>query len=160
MGAVRSLLRRVDAALIAPDPEPAERLLGYGFGGLGAVFGGVAAWTAGLSPLAVIVFVAFGFDLLGGVVVNASPSGSLRFHRPEVPRWNALGFAAGHVHLPVLALILPDMPWLTAVVLYGGTVLATAVVILAPVRLRQPIAFGLAAVLIVAAVSVDRKSVV
>jgi hypothetical protein len=145
----------IDETLIAPGATPGERLLGYGAGVAGALFAGCLAAHAGFSFWALLLVAAVGFDVFGGIVVNATRSGSRRFHGPNTRKWSALGFVAAHVHPFVLALLLPqEMPWLTAIVMYSGIALATVLVILAPEALRQPVAFAAAALLIAMAASV------
>lgn len=92
----------------------------------------------------VIILALVGFDVFGGVVVNATPSGSRRFHGPDTPRWSGLGFVVFHIHPLSLALLVPDeMPWPTAIVAYAGVVLSAVFIIRAPPffgrrsRLRQ-----------------------
>ena len=141
--------------LIAPGATAGERLLGYGAGVSGAVCAAVLATYAGLPPWGVVVLAAVAFDVFGGVVVNATLSGSRRFHRPDTPRWSALGFVAFHVHPFVLALLLPEqMSWGAATVTYSGIVLATVLVTFVPRSLCPPVAFASAAVLIAVTTSV------
>ncbi|MDO5094658.1 MAG: hypothetical protein Q4D79_14795 [Propionibacteriaceae bacterium] len=145
--------RRLDEALIAPNATNGERLLSYGAAILGAGFAAVLAITAGLPWWTTIVLTLMGFDLFGGVVVNATPSGSRRFHSVGRPRWAELGFVAGHVHPLLLAVLTPAMPWSTAAVTYGGIVLASALIVLSG-ALRQASAFALAALLLAPLVSI------
>lgn len=140
--------------LTAPNATSAERLLGYGAGVAGAAIAGALAIAAELPALPTIILIVVGFDLLGGVVVNATPSGSRRFHTPGTPRWQPLGFVAAHVHPFVLALVLPEMQWTTAIVAYAGIVFAAVLVILAPEALREPIAFASAAIVTLVCTSV------
>ena len=155
MTALRSWSRRIDEVLIAPGVAAGERLLGYGAGASGAVFATVLATHAALPTWGVVILAAVAFDVFGGVVVNATLSGSRRFHQPDTPRWSALGFVAFHVHPFVLALLLPEqMHWGVAAVTYSGIVLATVLVIVVPRSLRQPVAFASAAALIAVTTSV------
>lgn len=154
MTAKRTWSQRLDEALIAPNATPGERAFGYGAAVFGAIFAGALAFSAELNVWISIVLIIVGFDMFGGVVVNATVSGSRRFHVPGTPRWNALGFVACHVHLLVLALLMPEMPWTTAIVGYVGLILATIVVTLTPDSFKQPVAFLCAAVLIAITTSV------
>lgn len=144
----RTWVRRLDEALIAPNASQGERALGYGAAVFGAILAGFLAFDAGLNVWVSIILIAVGFDMFGGVVVNATASGSRRFHAPDTPRWNALRFVACHIHLLVLALLVPEMPWTTAAISYVGLVLATVLVTLTADTLKQPVAFLCAAVLI------------
>lgn len=154
MTTIRTCARRLDEALIAPNAARGERLLGYGAAVFGAILAGAFAFSAGLGMWTSIVLVIVGFDMFGGVVVNATVSGSRRFHAPDTPRWNVLGFVTYHVHLLLLALLVQEMPWTTAVVGYVGLVLATVLVTLTPAPLKQPVAFLCAAGLIAATTAV------
>ncbi|WET78983.1 hypothetical protein P3102_33930 [Amycolatopsis sp. QT-25] len=142
MAVLRSWIGRADRTLIAPGAAPVERLLGYGAAVFGAVFAGALAVAEALPALPAIILVVVGFDLFGGAVVNATPSGSRRFHASGPPRWSALGFVAAHIHTLILAIVLPGMPWATAIAAYAGTVLAAVFVLLAPDAFRQPVAFA------------------
>lgn len=142
--------RRLDEALIATN---GERLLGYGAAIMGAGFAAALAITAGLPSWAAIVLTLMGFNLFGGGVVNATPSGSRRFHSAGRPRWAGLGFVAGHVHPLLLAVLTPAMPWSTAAMTYGGIVLASALIVLSG-ALQQASAFALAALLLAPLVSI------
>ena len=149
MTSLRNGIRRIDETLIAPGATPGERLLGYGAGAVGSAFAAVLAIDAGLASWLVVVLALLGFDLFGGAVVNATRSGSKRFHGPSATRWSGLGFAIFHVHPLLLALILPDeMPWLTAIVAYVGLLLATALIIGSSAQFHRPVAFLSASMLI------------
>lgn len=154
------LLKAVDAVLVAPGATRDERILGYGAGILGAVFAAVMCALGGVSGFTAILLVMAGFDLFGGAVVNATPSCSRRFHESGRSTWSAIGFVAGHVHTIVLAVVLPQMPWVTAVVAYVGILLASILIILAPGRYRRPLAFMLAVLLIATCLVVQSLSMV
>lgn len=149
MMALCSWVRRVDEMLISPGATPGERLLGYSAGLFGAAFAAALATRADTALWVIAVVAIVGFDVFGGVVVNATPSGSRRFHGAKTSRWSGFGFVAMHVHPLALVLLLPEeMPWATAIVVYAGVVLATVLISVAPKFLRQPIAFAAAAILI------------
>jgi hypothetical protein len=152
-------LQRLDAALTAPDATSAERALGYGTALVGAalvVALAVAPATgADLAGWQVALLALVGFDLFGGVAVNATVSGSRRFHAPGTPRHRLVAFTAVHVHPLVVAALVPGLPWSTALVTYAGILAVVAVVaLLVPGALRAPVAFAGAAVLVALLVTV------
>lgn len=155
----RSLLSRLDAALTAPDATSTERALGYGTALVGAALAVVLAVApgdgAGLAVWQVALLALVGFDLFGGVVVNATVTGSRRFHAPGASRRGLVTFTAVHVHPLVVAALVPGLPWSTALVTYAGILGVVAVVaLLVPPAVRAPVAFAGAAVLVALLVTV------
>lgn len=150
---MRAWVRWLDRQLIAPGATTGEHLLGYGAAAVGAGFAAVLAIGSELPWWTTTALILMGFDLFGGVIVNATASGSRRFHSPERPRWAGLGFVAAHVHPLILAVLTPTMPWSTASVAYVGILLSGLLIILSG-TLRQPVAFAVSAVLIVTLVSI------
>ncbi|OLT54621.1 hypothetical protein, partial [Cellulosimicrobium sp. CUA-896] len=139
----RSLLSRLDAALTAPDATSTERALGYGTALVGAALAVVLAVApgddAGLAVWQVALLALVGFDLFGGVVVNATVTGSRRFHAPGASRRGLVTFTAVHVHPLVVAALVPGLPWSTALVTYAGILGVVAVVaLLVPPAVRAP----------------------
>ncbi|MEM9304279.1 MAG: hypothetical protein AAGE01_19360 [Pseudomonadota bacterium] len=98
------------------------------------------AWSA--VQLGLLAFLAF--DLVGGVITNATSAAKRWFHRPGQEWQQHLGFVGMHVvHLAVVA-------WLfragdgaffigTSVFLLG----ATALILISPLYLQRPVALGL-----------------
>lgn len=93
----QKLMKTLDSTLIVPGATTAERLMGYGAGVLGALFAGTIGSLNGISDLPLLLLIAGGFDLFGGSVVNATPSGSRRFHESGRSPWAAVGFVAEHI---------------------------------------------------------------
>ncbi|MEU3275232.1 hypothetical protein ABZ639_30645 [Saccharomonospora sp. NPDC006951] len=151
MVATFPLRSRLNAVLVAPGASAAELRLSYGAAVSGLVFAAAVALANGLSVLQSVVLLVLGFDLVGGVVVNATTAASRRFHDAGSSRWRPILFVAAHVHLFVVAALFPGLPWLTAVVLYLGTLGSGLLAVLAPPRLRVPVAFTGAAALLVLA---------
>lgn len=144
----RTTIKTVDAVMIAPGATRTERILGYGAGVFGIIFATVVCVLGEASSFATIVMAVVGFDLFGGVVVNATPSCSRRFHESRRSRWSAFGFFAGHVHMLVLAAALPEMPWVTAITSYVGILLAAVATTFTTGVYRCPTAFMLTSFLI------------
>lgn len=155
----RTLLGRLDAALTAPDATGPERALGYGTALVGAalavVLVAVPADRPDLAAWQVALLVLVGFDLFGGVVVNATVTGSRRFHAPGTPHRGLVAFTAVHVHPLVVAALVPGLPWPTALVTYAGILAVVVVVaVLVPDAVRAPVAFAGSAVLVALLVTV------
>lgn len=88
-----------------------------------------------------LVVLALAADLGGGMVANNLPTIKRGTHHPGRRDWSLLGFVAIHLHLPVLALAVPDaMPqgaaWMGYCWLVGGAFVLLAV----PDRLRLGLA--------------------
>lgn len=145
---IRRMIERVDAFLIAPNASVQERMLGYGAGVFGAAFAATVSVGGSFAFVQVAVLVTIGFDLFGGVVVNATNAGSSRFHHSNNTRWQPLGFVLAHVHPFILALVFPGFSWRLAVLSYFGIALATVLVLASPSALRAAVAFGATAILI------------
>lgn len=144
---------RLNDLLIAPGATRVESWLSY----LGALVGAGVAATIGAAadysvPI-VLVLAVLGFDLVGGAVVNATASASRRFHTGTAAARRQVFFVATHVHLLVLALVLPAYPWSTAIALYAGTLAAAAAIAAASPTLKRPLAFAAATGLLVVAVT-------
>lgn len=158
----RTLLGRLDAALTAPDATGPERALGYGTAVVGAALAVVLAVapvdgtdSPDLAAWQVALLALVGFDLFGGVVVNATVTGSRRFHAPGTPRRGLVAFTAVHVHPLVVAALVPGLPWSTALVTYTGILAVVVVVaVLVPDAVRAPVAFAGSAVLVALLVTV------
>ncbi|UNX54929.1 hypothetical protein MF406_01115 [Georgenia sp. TF02-10] len=149
-GGPPSMVARVNALLVAPGADRAELGLGYGTAVIGALTVTVLGLVSGGTPLQVVVLAVVGFDLAGGVVVNATAAAERRFH--DVPDWRrrSVLFVAAHVHPFILAALFPAQSWWAAALLYAGLVLS-AVLITSSTTLRRPVAFACAAVLVLLA---------
>ncbi|MFC0623613.1 hypothetical protein [Kribbella deserti] len=117
----------INDVLIAPGATMSDRLVSYGSAVAGAALALVLAirqewpwWT-----VAVVTVVAF--DLFGGAVVNASSAAKRKYQAPGRTARNHLLFVALHVQPFVLALLVPEFAWTTALAIYaialGGAVL-------------------------------------
>lgn len=123
-------------------------MLGYGAGLVGAAFAGMLSVGGSFILVQVAVLIVIGFDLFGGVVVNATNAGSSRFHHSNNTRWQPLVFVLAHVHPFVLAFVFPGFSWCLAVLSYFGIVLATVLILASPSAFRAAVAFGVTALLI------------
>lgn len=149
----RRATSRLNDLLIAPGATRMERWLSYLTAVVGAGVAAAIGVAAGYPSPVVVVLAVLGFDLFGGAVVNATASVSRRFHTGVTAARRQVFFVAAHVHLPVLALILPAYPWSTAITLYAGTLAAAVLVATAAPMSKRPLAFAAASGLLVAAVT-------
>ncbi|MFI7079257.1 hypothetical protein ACIBO1_18355 [Micromonospora sp. NPDC049903] len=151
----RGPVSRLNDLLVAPGATRAESRLSYLTAGVGATIAGAVGAAAGYPVPIVLLLTVLGFDLFGGAVVNATVSASRRFHTGADVVRRQLVFVAAHVHLPVVALVLPAYPWSTAIVLYAGTLAAAVLIATAAPALKRPLAFAASTVLLVAAVTLS-----
>lgn len=154
----RTWYQRISDPLIGPEATNAELLLGWGAAILAAAAQlAWALWFGDWSVLQTTVAVLFAFDIGGGVVVNATRSGSRYWHRDEVTRAKELAFFAAHVHPFVIAWLWPEFSWAQAVGLYASMfAFAVVVAVATPGYLKRPVALGLTAVGLVLGATVFR----
>ncbi|MGY1815258.1 hypothetical protein [Blastococcus sp. SYSU D00820] len=141
MTAVRAV-RALNDGLVAPGATRSELVLTYTTASAGTVLAVVLADRAGLGVLATVVSAVVAFDLFGGAVANAVPSGSRRWHGPHSSAARHLGFVALHVQPLLLALVHRDYEVGSAALLYGATLLAAVAVLAAPPELRRAVALS------------------
>lgn len=84
-----------------------------------------------------LLVLALAADLGSGLVANALTTTKRWYHRSHVAEWRRIAFTALHLHLPLLALAIPDAigmhaAWLGYLWLVGGATALTGV----PDRLR------------------------
>lgn len=91
-----------------------------------------------------LLVLALSADLGSGLVANALTTTKRWYHRPHVAEWRRIAFTGLHLHLPLLALAIPDAigmlaAWLGYLWLVGGATALLAV----PDRLRLGVAICL-----------------
>jgi hypothetical protein len=144
-------LQRVNAVLVAPGAGAAESALCYLTGAAGAGVAVLGAHRAGVGVLAIAVLAVVAFDLVGGVVVNATAAAGRRFHGPGRRPAHRLGFVAAHVQPFLLALVVPGFGWTAAALSYGLALGGAVAVLTATPPLRRPLAYAITALGSVAA---------
>lgn len=110
-----------------------------------------------------LVVLAIAIDVLGGATANALGGAKRLYHQPlpagasvmQRAVHHPVGFAAVHLQPFVLALVLPGGHWLWAAALYATTLGGTVAVYVVPLYLKRPLAFGLAAIGVVALTAVS-----
>ncbi len=87
------------------------------------------------------------FDIVGGIVTNATSSAKRWFHR-ETQTWrDHLGFIALHVlQITIVAVLFRDFDWSYAAGLSAYLLSAAAIILMFPLYLQRPIALFLVAV--------------
>lgn len=139
-----------------------DRLVGPGASraeATGAIMAGLAggllaAWrasTVDASWVVLAVATLMAVDVVGGVWSNATASTRRWYHRQGAPPRSHFWFAALHIHPFLIAWMFPAFGWTGAVVLYGGTLLATVLIGSFPRRLKSPAAAVSALALLTAA---------
>ena len=143
-----SALGQVNALLVAPHATRPELALGYGAALIGAVAAITGGIVSGYGAAHVLVLAVLGFDIAGGVVVNATRAAARRFHHGPHWRRRSVLFVAAHVHPFVVALLFPEQTWWASAVLYLGLVVSALLITSTPLAARRPVAFACAAALI------------
>ena len=138
------MIRRLSASSIGPDATNAELALAWGAAAGAGLAQGVYGASLGWSGLQLAVAVIFAADVGGGVVVNATRSGSLYWSRPE--RGSRAAFYAVHLHPFGVALLWPELGWTVAAGLYAAVMACAAIVTATPTSLKRPVAALLTAV--------------
>ena len=85
-----------------------------------------------------------GFDLVGGVLTNATAAAKRWYHRPGQGWRQHLAFVALHLfHIGLVALLLRGGDWAFFFGVSGYLLGASALILRAPLYLQRPIALGL-----------------
>ena len=85
-----------------------------------------------------------GFDLVGGVLTNATSSAKRWFHRPEQHWHHHLAFVCVHiVHIFLVALLFRELDWIFLVTISSYLIASSILILRIPLYLQRPIAFGL-----------------
>ncbi|AHC14075.1 hypothetical protein [Salinispira pacifica] len=137
--------------LTGPGPEQAELVLQFGAAVLSA--GAAGIWYASRSSgpvwlLAVTIFLAF--DIGGGVITNATSTAKRWFHRQDRSAWSHMAFQMAHLlHIAVVSFLYGDARWTLLLILSGALIAGSGIVLLTPLYLKRPAAFGLYGAMVV-----------
>lgn len=134
--------------LVGPDTTAVESglILGSGLAFAGGVIGYALLADLGWNLLQLVLVAVIACDIAGGIPGNATLASTRWYHRPSQRRRDHFKFVAIHVvHLSVLAVMFPTVSWVAAGVIYGYLLVATAVVLVLPEMLQQPVATTLLA---------------
>jgi hypothetical protein len=131
---------------IGPGATPAEQWLQVAVP-LGLTAALVVYWRqlpVGWSSLQYTVAAVLAFDVLGGIVTNATSSAKRWYHRPQAPPRQHLAFVAAHgIHLLAAAAVFDAYGARSMVAAYGVLLAAAVVIAVTPLYLRRPAGFGL-----------------
>ena len=95
----------------------------------------------GWTILQLIVAGLIAFDLMGGVVTNATSSAKRWYHRPGQGWLQHLGFIAVHfIHPFLIAWLFLGMDWIYFAAVYVYLVIASLVITRTPLYLQRPVA--------------------
>lgn len=156
-----SILRRISDPLIGPGATTGELALGWAAAIIAVlaqaawIFIAAPSWSAAQMAVAAL----FALDIGGGVVVNATSSARGWWNRPGQGLPQHVGFLAAHVHPFIVAWLWPSFGWIAATALYVSMLAMAVAVLMSPVRLVRPVAFGLGAVGIVLGMTALRMPV-
>ncbi len=94
-------------------------------------------WQLGLISL-------LGFDLVGGVLTNATSSAKRWFHRPGQTWHHHLAFVSIHIlHIFLVALLFRGADWGFFFIVSSYLMGASILILQTPLYLQRPVAFGL-----------------
>jgi hypothetical protein len=98
-------------------------------------------WT----PVQTLIVVLLAFDLVGGVITNATSTAKRWYHRAGQDGLAAhLPFIAVHgIHLLLIAVFFRQMDWMYIIVLYGYLLIATLLLTRFPLYLQRPAGMAL-----------------
>ncbi|MEM8641535.1 MAG: hypothetical protein AAGG51_22370 [Cyanobacteria bacterium P01_G01_bin.54] len=132
--------------LIGPGATTAELTLQF----VPAVGGAIAAplYAATLpmewSPLQLGLISILGFDLVGGVLTNATAATKRWYHRPGQDWQQHLAFVCIHLfHISLVALLFRGVDWFFFAGVSSYLLLAAGLILASPLYLQRPIALGL-----------------
>ena len=142
----RSGMKGLLDRIIGPGATPAELLLQF----LPAFGGAIAApiyaltlpidWTSWQLGLIAI----FGFDLVGGVLTNATSAAKRWYHRPGQGWQEHLGFVSMHiVHVLLVAWLFRGGDWGFFLGISSYLLGASVLILRSPLYLQRPVALGL-----------------
>lgn len=96
----------------------------------------------GWSTMQLLVAALLAFDLVGGVITNATATAKRWYHRPEATFRDHLQFVAVHFLHPLLvAWLFLGGDWAYVAVVYGYLMLATVLILKVPLYLQRPFAY-------------------
>ncbi len=142
----RSNMKGLLDRIIGPGATPAELMLQF----LPALAGAIAApiyaltlpvnWTSWQLGLIAI----FGFDLVGGVLTNATSTAKHWYHRPGQGLQQHLGFVSIHiVHVLLVAWLFRGGDWGFFLSISSYLLGASVLILRSPLYLQRPVALGL-----------------
>jgi uncharacterized membrane protein YuzA (DUF378 family) len=98
-------------------------------------------WT----PLQIGLVGLLAFDLIGGIITNATSTAKRWYHRTGQEGFSAhIPFVAVHgLHLFIVAALFRNTDWSFFILLYGYLLLSSVVILRSPLYLQRPVSFVL-----------------
>ena len=132
--------------LIGPGATPAELMLQLVPSVGAAIAAPLYASTLAIdwNPWQLGLITILGFDLVGGVLTNATAAAKRWYHRPGQGWRQHMGFVCVHlVHIGLVALLLRGGDWLFFAGVSSYLLLAAGLILASPLYLQRPVALGL-----------------
>ena len=132
--------------LIGPGATPAELTLQLVPSIGAAIAAPLYASTLSInwSPWQLGLITLLGFDLVGGVLTNATAAAKRWYHRPGQGWRQHMGFVCVHLlHVGLVALLLRGGDWLFWAGVSSYLLLAAGLILASPLYLQRPVALGL-----------------
>lgn len=93
-----------------------------------------------------LIYLVLVFDIVGGIVTNATSSAKRWFHRAAQTRRDHLGFVTLHIlQITIVAVVFRDFDWSYAAFLSAYLIAAAAFILVLPLYLQRPVALFLVA---------------
>ncbi|MFX0108325.1 MAG: hypothetical protein ACFE7R_08580 [Candidatus Hodarchaeota archaeon] len=135
-------LSRIADELIGPGATRAEIILVFVI----AILGGIALLAyqyfaaLGWTLIQIVIGAIIAFDIAGGVVASSTSTAKRWYHRKEQGSKQHLGFIAFHfIHPLLITVFFLAMDWSYFAIVYGYLVIASVIVIVAPLYLKRPV---------------------
>ncbi|MEM9808797.1 MAG: hypothetical protein AAF959_26380, partial [Cyanobacteria bacterium P01_D01_bin.56] len=132
--------------LIGPGATPAELVLQLVPAVVAAITAPLYALTLSIdwSPWQLSAIALLGFDLVGGVLTNATAAAKRWYHRPGQGWWQHMVFVVVHVfHIGLVALLFRGGDGLFFASVSSYLLLAAGLILASPLYLQRPVALGL-----------------
>ena len=132
--------------LIGPGATPAEVALQFVPSVIAAIAAPLYALTLPIdsSPWQLALIGLFGFDLVGGILTNATAAAKRWYHRPGQDWRSHLTFVSLHLlHIVVVAWFFRGQDWLFFASVSSYLLFASGLILASPLYLQRPIALGL-----------------
>lgn len=137
---------------VGPGATNAEELLQIGFGAAIAAALIALFWLSGTAELSIwhwIFVVVLALDIGGGIVTNATSAAKRWYHRAGHGHGKHFMFVCAHLlHLGLAAWLFAPNPMFFFAVSAAALLVGTLVILLVPLYLQRPTAFGVGALFI------------
>lgn len=132
--------------LTGPGATSAELLLQFVPSVVAAIAAPMYALTLAIdwTPWQLGAIALFGFDIVGGVLTNATATAKRWYHRPGQGWPQHLAFVSVHlIHIFIVAQLFRDGDWVFFLGISSYLLAASALILQSPIYLQRPVALGL-----------------